>query len=41
VLLVGERLSAVGVLGALLIVTGLLVLVRTAGREERVPVELG
>ncbi len=41
VLLVDERLSPAGVAGALLIVTGLLLIVRSAGSEERVPVELG
>jgi drug/metabolite transporter, DME family len=41
VLLVDERLSPTGVAGALLIVTGLLLIVRAAGDEERVPVELG
>ncbi|HET6624975.1 MAG TPA: EamA family transporter [Nocardioidaceae bacterium] len=41
VLLVDERLSPAGVVGAVLIVTGLLLIVRSAGSRERVPVELG
>jgi DME family drug/metabolite transporter len=42
VLVVGERLSALGVLGALLILTGLLLIVRSArGSAEHVPTEIG
>lgn len=42
VLLVGERLSPLGVVGALLIVTGLLLIVRSAGdSSEHVPTEIG
>lgn len=41
VLLVGERLSALGALGALLVVAGLLLIVRASGSDEHVPTELG